>query len=100
MSFPGIGTLVDGLAGLLAALAPGFGNGPGALHGLVLALVQLSEYWFLPPICLAIALVSAASNREDVRTIFRHALRSWWMLMVGIAVFTLLVTTLFGWLLP
>jgi len=66
----------------------------------MLALVQPGEYWFLPPICLAIALGSAASQREDLRVILRHAFRAWVLLMVGIVLFTLLVTSVFGWLLP
>jgi len=66
----------------------------------LLALVTPAEYWFLPPICLAIALVSSASHREDLRSIFRHALRAWILLLAGIVLFTAVVTILFGWLLP
>ena len=42
----------------------------------LLALVKLSEFLFLPPICLAIALVTSAAHREDMRDILRHAVRA------------------------
>jgi ABC-type sulfate transport system permease component len=66
----------------------------------VLALVKLSEFLFLPPICLAIALVTAAAHREDMRDILRHAVRAWIILIVGIVVFMVFVSYLFEWILP
>ncbi|MHC4818812.1 MAG: hypothetical protein ACYTF8_12235 [Planctomycetota bacterium] len=66
----------------------------------VLALVKLSEFLFLPPICLAIALVTAAAHREDMRDILRHAVRAWVILIVGIVVFMVFVSYLFEWILP
>jgi hypothetical protein len=67
---------------------------------LLLATVPVVEYAFLPPICFAIALVTSAAHREDVREIWRHALRTWLILMLGLAVFAFAVTFLFEWLLP
>lgn len=66
----------------------------------LLALVQASEFLFLPPICLAIALVTSAAHRDDMREIFRHALRSWLVLLGGMLVFAVFVSYLFEWLLP
>lgn len=68
-------------------------------HGL-LALVQAAEYIFLPPICLAIALVTSAAHREDIGEIIRHALKSWILLVVGILVFMLALTLFVDWVLP
>jgi hypothetical protein len=64
------------------------------------ALVQASEYIFLPPICLAIALVTSAAHREDMRAILAHTLRSWILLMVGILAFMVAISFLFEWVLP
>jgi len=69
---------------------------PGAL----LALVKLSEFLFLPPICVAIALVTAAAHREDMRDILRHAARACVILIVGILVFMVAVSYFFEWVLP
>ena len=66
----------------------------------LLALVRPAEFLFLPPICLAIALVTSASHREDMGDILRHALVNWFKLMVGIALFGLALTVLLGWILP
>jgi hypothetical protein len=66
----------------------------------LLALVQLAEYVFLPPICLAIAIVSSAAHRDDVRAILRHAMRSWVILMGGIFLFMVCVSFFFEWVLP
>jgi len=72
---------------------------PQALLGLV-ALVQASEFALLPPICLAIALVTSAAHREDMREILRHALRSWIVLVFGILVFMVALSYFFEWVLP
>ena len=66
----------------------------------MLALVQPSEFWFLPPICLAIALVTSAAHRENMREILRHAMRSWIVLMIGLAVFAAVTSLTVGLLLP
>jgi len=65
-----------------------------------LALVPLVEYAFLPPLCLAIALVTSAAHREDMRAILRHALRSWLVTVAGIIAFMIVVTVVVGWILP
>jgi len=64
-----------------------------------LGLVTLVEFLFLPPVCLAIALVTAASHREDMRAILRHALRSWIVLVGGILLFMVGVSFFFEWIL-
>jgi hypothetical protein len=66
----------------------------------LLALVRPAEFVFLPPICLAIALVTSASHREDLGEILRHAVVNWIKLMVGIGIFALALTILLGWVLP
>lgn len=66
----------------------------------LLALVLPAEYLFLPPICLAIALVTAAAHREKMGEILRHAVRSWILLLFGIFVFMGVLTTFFDWILP
>jgi len=64
------------------------------------ALVKGIEFWFLPPICLAIALVTSAAHREDMRVILRHAIKSTVILVVGILVFMVAVSLFFEWILP
>ncbi|MHC4577897.1 MAG: hypothetical protein ACYTED_10870 [Planctomycetota bacterium] len=66
----------------------------------LLGLVKLYEFLFLPPVCLAIALVTSAAHREDMRTILRHALRAWIILMVGIVAFMVVISLFFEWVLP
>jgi hypothetical protein len=66
----------------------------------MLALLTFSEFLFLPPVCLAIALVPAAAHREDIGQILRHAFRAWLLLMAGIVVFMLWVSYFFEWVLP
>jgi hypothetical protein len=66
----------------------------------LLALVRLSEFLFLPPVCFAIALVTAAAHREDMGDILRHAVRAWIILIVGILIFMVLVSFFFEWVLP
>ena len=66
----------------------------------LLALVHAADYAFFAPICLAIALVTSAAHRENMRDIVRHALRSWFLLMVGMAAFGLGISFLFEWILP
>jgi len=68
--------------------------------GALLGLVKLSEFLFLPPICLAIALVTSAAHREDLRDILRHAVRAWIVLVVGILLFMVLISYFFEWVLP
>lgn len=64
------------------------------------ALVAPVEFFFLPPVCLAIALVTAAAHRDDVREITRYALRSWIVLVGGILAFLGTVSYVFEWVLP
>ncbi len=74
-----------------------------ALHApasLVLGLMELGEYGFLPPICLAIALVTSAAHRESMPAILRHAARSWFVLMGGIFAFMITISFFFEWVLP
>ena len=66
----------------------------------IFALVTGSEYVFLPPICFAIALVTSAAHREDMRSILKHAIRSWFILMAGILLFMVVISFLFEWILP
>jgi hypothetical protein len=66
----------------------------------LLALVTPTEFLFLPPICLAIALVSSAAHRDNMRSILQHAFRSWLILMGGIVVFMVCVSFFFEWVLP
>ncbi|MCK6461365.1 MAG: hypothetical protein L6Q95_15895 [Planctomycetes bacterium] len=65
-----------------------------------LALVQLAEFVLLPPLCLAIALVTAAAHREDMRVILRHALRAWLVTLGGIVVFMIGVSVAVRWIRP
>ena len=66
----------------------------------LLALVTPVEYLFLPPILLAIALVTSAAHREDMGTILRHAMRSWIVMLGGILVFVVAVSFFFDAVLP
>lgn len=66
----------------------------------MLGLVPLVEYAFLPPLCLAVALVTSAAHREDMREILRHAVRAWIVTFGGIILFMLVVSHFFGWKLP
>ena len=66
----------------------------------MIGLVLPVEYLFLPPICLAIAVVTSAAHRENLKEILRHALRSWLVLLGGIVVFLFLVSYFFEWILP
>ena len=66
----------------------------------MVALVTLTEFLFLPPICLAIALVTSASHRESIREIVSHALRAWVVLTGGIVAFMLVISYFFEWVLP
>lgn len=66
----------------------------------MIALLVWSDFLWLPPICLSIALVTAASHREDMREIIRHGIRAWLILMVGIFVFANAISFFFEWALP
>jgi hypothetical protein len=69
-------------------------------HAALLALVRLADFAFLPPLCFAIALVTSAAHREDMREILRHALRAWLVTLGGIVIFALAVSYLEEWSLP
>lgn len=62
--------------------------------------LQLGEFAFLPPLCLAVALVTAAAHRDDMREILRHALRAWIVTLGGILVFMTVVSYFVEWILP
>ncbi len=64
------------------------------------ALLTFGEFLFMPPICLAIALITSAAHREDMTTLMPRAMRSWVVLMAGILAFMIVQTYLFEWLLP
>jgi hypothetical protein len=66
----------------------------------MLALVRLADFVLLPPLCLAIALVTSAAHREDTREILRHALRAWVVTLGGIVLFGLAVSYFEEWSLP
>ena len=66
----------------------------------LLGLVHLVEYAFLPPLCLAVALVTSAAHREDMREILRHALRAWIVTFGGIVLFMLAVSYFVLWIKP
>jgi len=66
----------------------------------LLGLVRLAEFAFLPPLCLAVALVTAAAHREGMREILRHALRAWAVTLGGIIVFLFAVSFFEEWILP
>lgn len=70
------------------------------IQALLLSTVPFVEYAFLPPICLAIAIVTSAAHRENVREIWIHALRTWLVLMLGLVAFAFAISFLFEWLLP
>ncbi len=65
-----------------------------------LGLLPPSEFAFLPPLCLAVALVTAAAHREDMREILRHAARAWVVTLGGIVVFLLAVSWFVTRILP
>ncbi len=67
---------------------------------MTVALLTFGEFLFMPPICLAIALVTSAAHLEDMSTYLPRAMRSWVVLMAGILVFMIVQTDLFEWLLP
>ena len=66
----------------------------------ILATLEWSHFAFLPPICLAIAIVTAAAHREDIKDILKHGVRAWAVLMVGIMAFALGISYFFEWMLP
>lgn len=67
---------------------------------MILATLTPADFLFLPPICAAIALVTSAAHREEMRDILRHAIRSWIVLVGGILVFMIAVSCFFEWVLP
>jgi len=65
-----------------------------------LLAIQWVDFGFLPPICLAIAFVTAATHHTEWRPLVRHALRSWAAIIGGILAFMVAISYLFEWLLP
>jgi hypothetical protein len=66
----------------------------------MLAVLTVGDYLFLLPICFSIAVVTSAAHRDDMREIFRHSIRSWFVLLVSIVVFTVALSFFFEWILP
>jgi len=66
----------------------------------LLAIVPAGEFIWLLPLCTAIAIVSSAAHREELRDILRHAAKSALLLVGGLLVFMVSVSFLFEWLLP
>ena len=66
----------------------------------LLAIVPAGEFIWLLPLCAAIAIVSSAAHREEMRDILRHAAKSTLLLIGGLLVFMVSVSFLFEWLLP
>ena len=66
----------------------------------LLLAAGLGEFFWMVPLCLAIAIVSAASHRDDVGEILRHAARGTVVIIVGLLGFMVAVSFFFEWLLP
>jgi hypothetical protein len=66
----------------------------------IIATVPASEFVWLLPLCVAIALVSSSSHRDDIREIFRHAARGAVVLIVGLLAFMVSISFVFEWALP
>ncbi|MHC4954008.1 MAG: hypothetical protein ACYTGZ_08960 [Planctomycetota bacterium] len=66
----------------------------------ILAVVPASDFFWLIPLSVSIALVSSAAHREEMGEILRHAAKSTAMLFGGLLVFMVAVSYLFEWLLP
>ena len=65
----------------------------------LLAAVPADEFFWLAPLCIAIALVSSAAHRENIGAILRHAVRSTAMILGGLLLFMVGVSYLVEWLL-
>ncbi len=59
---------------------------------------NVSIYWFLLPLVAAIALVYAASRREDWPRIWKHAARSALTMIMILVVVTVLLTIINGFI--
>jgi hypothetical protein len=66
----------------------------------ITGIVPAGEFVWLLPLCCAIALVSAASHRDDIREIVRHAARGAAILIVGLLAFMVTISFTFEWALP
>ena len=66
----------------------------------IVGVVPASEFVWLLPLCCAIALVSAASHRDDIKEIVRHAARGAVILVVGLLAFMVSISYVFEWVLP
>ena len=67
---------------------------------MMLAVLEWADFVFLPPVCLAIALVTSAAHRDDIKEIVTHGVKSWLLLMGGIMAFALGISYFFEWMLP
>jgi len=66
----------------------------------LLAIVPAGEFIWLLPLCTAIAIVSSAAHREEIREILRHAAKSTLLLCGGLLGFMVGVSYFFEWMLP
>ncbi|MGQ0614850.1 MAG: hypothetical protein ACT4PV_14030 [Planctomycetaceae bacterium] len=67
---------------------------------MTLLALAWGEFVFLPPVCLAIALVTSASRHDALESILRHAMRAFLMLVFGILLFMFALSFLMEGLLP
>ena len=65
-----------------------------------LAAVPATEFVWLLPLCVAIALVSSAAHREEMGSILRHAAKSTALIFGGLIAFMVGVSYAVQWLLP
>ena len=65
----------------------------------LLAAVPAEEFFWLVPLCIAIAIVSSAAHREDARAILRHSVKSTGMILGGLMAFMVGVSYIVEWLL-
>jgi hypothetical protein len=66
----------------------------------MLAILEPARFLFLLPLCLSIALVTSAARHDDLRGVFRHALRSFTTTLLGILIFMAALSWFFEWVLP
>jgi len=66
----------------------------------LLGTVPGNEFFWLVPLCVAIALVSSAAHREQIGQILRHAVKSSALILGGLLAFMVCVSYAVEWLLP
>jgi len=70
------------------------------VSGGLLATVPATEFFWMVPLCVAIALVSSAAHRENTAQILRHAAKSTALILGGLLGFMVCVSYAVEWLLP